>query len=83
MPIDFSPQNVQQLDSEFAQFTEVRRAKIDALASMIFVNLHMVGLAHPSLPNTVPELQHVEIAKLRLLATTLEAVFGMTSLYGR
>lgn len=82
MPINFDEATVNQLEAEFTNMSAQRKAKIDALAAMLFVNLHMVDLAHSSLLGTVPQLQRKELAKLRLLATTLEAVFGMAANYG-
>ncbi len=81
MAINFDEATVEQLEKDFIGLSDERKAKIDALAAMLFVNLHMVGLAHSSLPKTVPSLERRELAKLRLLATTLEAVYGMTSVY--
>ena len=81
MPINFDDTTIEQLEREFLGFPAERQAKLDSLAAMVFVNLHMVGLAHVDLPSTVPQLKSRETAKLRLLASTLEAVFGMTASY--
>lgn len=83
MPIEFNDGALSQLETEFAGFSLGRQAEIDALAAQVFVQLHMVGLAHGDLPSTVLELKRKEIAKLRLLASTLEAVFGMMANYSK
>lgn len=77
MPINFDGAALEQLEREFDLFTDERKNKIDALAAMVFVNLHMCQLAPDNLPQTVPELGRADIARLRMLATTLEAVYGV------
>lgn len=78
MPINFD-NSLDQLEAKFSSLPSPRQAKLDALAAMLFVNLHMVGLAHSDLPYVVTQLKRKELAKLRLLASTMEAVFGMAN----
>lgn len=82
MPLNFDEAMVNQLQREFSQLTGERQARIDALAAMVFVNLHLVGLVSSDLPQTVPQLKSREVAKLRMLAMQLEAVYAMTTAYG-
>ncbi len=74
-----SDDTLRQLCEEFSLLTPERQGQVNANAAMPFCNLQMLGLGSSDLPQMVPQLTAEQVAKLRLLAITVEGVFASHS----